>query len=438
MKQKEPQRKILDIFYKSVEAVDPYRAVSAKRDQILALVREKRLEKICLVGFGKAAVPMAKALLDNAGDIDTSGILITKYGHVGSESFDENILVCEAGHPVPDESGYKSTQKALGLLQNADSKTLVVFLISGGGSALLTSPCEGITLKEKQMVTDLLLKAGANIKELNTIRKHISAVKGGRLAEVAHPASCMSLILSDVIGDPLDAIASGPTVPDPTTYGQACSIINKYDLAGRIPERVMEHLNKGEKGVISETPKHGAPAFHGTQNIIVASNTLAIEAAKKAAEAAGYKTTVLSTELSGEASDAARYLVRSAREFKKAMAPGEKACLIAGGETTVTVKGEGKGGRNTEMALVFGMEIDGETGIEFMSAGTDGQDGPTDAAGAIADGNLVSGAVRLGVDPKDFLVRNDSYNFFAKTGGLIISGPTGTNVMDIQVIFLEK
>jgi hydroxypyruvate reductase/glycerate 2-kinase len=429
---------IRGVFDKSLAAVDPYKAVLAERDHILAVAKGKKLKRIMLAGFGKAAVPMAGAVVDSMGSALEKGIIVTKYDHTGGTVFKENISVYEAGHPVPDEQGVQAAREVLNFLRGVDETTLVVFLISGGGSALLACPAEGITLKEKQAVTGLLLNAGANINELNAVRKHISAVKGGRLAEAASPAATVSLILSDVIGDPLDVIASGPTSPDPSTFDQAIAVINKYKLMEKMPARVIERLVKGSGGLIAETLKHGSPHLRSIKNIIVGSNSLAVNAAKLAAEAAGYRTEVLSTTLSGEASIVAKDLARTAVEKKRSLHYGEKVCLIAGGETTVTVKGDGKGGRNTEMALAFGIEIREEFGITFLSAGTDGQDGPTDAAGAIADGRMVSHARRLGLDPEDYLRRNDSYNFFAKNGGLVMTGPTGTNVMDIQIIFVEK
>jgi glycerate 2-kinase len=332
----------------------------------------------------------------------------------------------------------RATGEVLKLLKQADEGTFVVFLISGGGSALLTCPYEGLSLAEKQVVTELLLKAGANIQELNTVRKHISAVKGGRLAEIAYPAKMVSLILSDVIGNPLDVIASGPTSPDTSTYDDAMKVIQKYGLAARVPGNVINILISGAQGHIPETPKKGAPVFSGMNNIIIGSNAIAVEAAKKAAERSGYKTTVISTELSGEASQVAKYLARAALSRKKTLHKGEKVCLLAGGETTVTVKGDGKGGRNTELALAFGIEIQGEPGITFLSAGTDGTDGPTDAAGAIVTSQMFSEAVKHGLDPQDYLTRNDSYTFFNTIKCLVITGPTGTNVMDIQLILLEN
>jgi glycerate-2-kinase len=248
----------------------------------------------------------------------------------------------------------------------------------------------------------------------------------------------VSLILSDVIGDPLDVIASGPTSPDTSTYDDAIKVIQKYGLAARMPGNVINILTNGAQGHIPETPKKGAPVFSGMNNIIIGSNAIAVEAAKKAAERSGYKTVVISTELSGEASQVAKDLAKAAMDRKKTLRRGEKVCLIAGGETTVTVKGDGKGGRNTELALAFGIEIQGESGITFLSAGTDGTDGPTDAAGAIVTSQMFSEAVKYGLDPQDYLTRNDSYIFFNTIKGLVITGPTGTNVMDIQLILLQN
>jgi hydroxypyruvate reductase/glycerate 2-kinase len=429
---------IRGVFDEALGAVDPYKAVFAEKDHIFAIAKGKKLKRIVLAAFGKAAVPMTSAAVDGMGSALEKGIIVTKYDHAGGTVFKENIAVYEAGHPVPDERGVQAAREVLNFLRGLDDTTLVLFLISGGGSALLACPAEGITLQEKQTVTALLLNAGANIHELNAVRKHISAVKGGRLAEVAYPAGIVSLILSDVIGDPLDVIASGPISPDTSTFDQAVAVINKYNLMARMPARVIERLVKGSRGLISETPKHGSPHWRRIKNIIVGSNSLAVNAAKIAAERAGYRAEIISTGLSGEASIVAKDLARMAIKKKNSLYYGEKACLIAGGETTVTVKGDGKGGRNTEMALAFGIEIKDEYGITFLSAGTDGQDGPTDAAGAIADSRMVSGARRLGLDPEVFLRRNDSYNFFARNSGLVMTGPTGTNVMDIQIIFIEK
>ena len=433
-----PVQIIRNIFDESLLAVDPYKAVSRHCDYVLSRYEKEKLNKLYLISFGKAAPSMARALADGVGNALTMGIVITKYNHTGKQRFADVIAVYEAGHPIPDENGMRATGEVLKLLKQADEGTIVVFLISGGGSALLTRPHEGISLAENQAVTDLLLKAGTDIQELNTVRKHISAVKGGRLAEITYPAKMVSLILSDVIGDPLDVIASGPTSPDTSTYNDAMKVIQKYGLTEKIPGSVITILNIGVKGNIAETPKKEAPVLIGIDNIIIASNAIAVEAAKKAAERSGYKTTVISNELSGEASQVAKDLARTALDLKKIMKRDEKVCLIAGGETTVTVKGDGKGGRNTEMALAFGLAIQEQPGITFLSAGTDGTDGPTDAAGAIVTGQMFSTAIENGLDPQDYLTRNDSYTFFKAINGLVITGPTGTNVMDIQLILLDN
>jgi hydroxypyruvate reductase/glycerate 2-kinase len=308
-----------------------------------------------------------------------------------------------------------------------------------GGSALFVSPCEGVPLAEKQTITDLLLKSGADITELNSVRKHLSRVKGGRLAEIASPAEIISLMISDVIGDKLDVIASGPTAPDSSTYQDAMDVINKFDLADKAPERVIDVFRKGIEGAVPDTPKHDNPVFGNVQNIVIGSNKIAIDTAKKEAEALGFDTEIISTELTGDAGEAGKWLAKKALDKKGTKAQRHRGtkCLISGGETTVIVKGRGKGGRNTELALSFAMEIEGVDGITFLSAGTDGTDGPTDAAGAVVDGHTVTRAKKLGLDPQGFLDNNDSYNFFKETDSLLITGPTGTNVMDIQIVIIE-
>jgi hydroxypyruvate reductase/glycerate 2-kinase len=381
---------------------------------------------------------MAKAIEDTLGDLLAGGIIVTKYGHSVRKGLTSKIITYEAGHPLPDENGLKAAREIVRMLKEADKKTLVICLISGGGSALLVAPYNNITLADKQEVTGMLLKAGADINELNTVRKHISAVKGGRLAETARSATIISLILSDVMGDRLDMIASGPTAPDKTTYYDAHTVVQKYGLESRLPSNVVEIISKGKRGLVPETPKDGDPVFQRVRNIIIGSNKIATDAARKAAELSGYRTTVISSELRGEASSVARELARKAIDSKKALAPGDKVCLIAGGETTVTVRGNGTGGRNTELALVFGMEINGLPGITLLSAGTDGTDGPTDAAGAFVDGQSVTKAAAAGIVAEDYLKNNDSYTFFSRIGDLFITGPTGTNVMDIQIVLLDN
>lgn len=422
-----------EIFAAALRAVDPEAAAGNHAGKLLTLYRDGGYARLLVIGFGKAAVPMARALEEPLGDLITGGAVITRYGHVSRPL--KKIRVVEAGHPVPDRNGVQGTEEILDLAGTADERTLAVVLISGGGSALFVSPCTGITLAEKQETTTLLLRAGAEIQELNSVRKHLSKVKGGRLAELLHPAKVVSLILSDVIGDRLDVIASGPTAPDPSTYGDALATLERYGLPGHAPQPVVKFLEQGEKGLLPETPKEGNPVFRTVENTIIGSNRLALEGAKREAEARGFRTEIVSTALSGEASEAGRWLARKAL-ITKLHKGNQPVCLISGGETTVTVAGTGKGGRNMELALAFAMEIEGFTGITLLSAGTDGTDGPTEAAGALVDGMTATRARARGMNPEACLRNNDSYTFFSGCGGLLVTGPTGTNVMDIQVVVI--
>ena len=426
----------VDIFNAALRAVDPYKLVQGYGDFISAAYSRERCDKLYLVSFGKAAFAMTRALAESPiRDMITRGIVITKYGHAPGP-LAGNIEIFEAGHPVPDEQGLAATKQVIGMLQNQDHQTLVLCLISGGGSALLTAPLDGITLGEKQQVTELLLKAGATINELNALRKHISAIKGGRLAEITCPAKVLSLILSDVIGDPLDVIASGPTSPDETTFRDALDVMEKFNLREKIPDQVWRLFMKGSEGEVSETPKKGDPVFARVENIIIGSNKIATVAAAGMASQSGFETTILSSEIQGEARSVAKWLAQKALEIKGRKADGKKICLISGGETTVTVRGTGLGGRNTELALAFAEEIAGLEGITLLSAGTDGTDGPTDAAGAIVDGQTIRMANTKGLDPEFYLNNNDSYTFFKNNGELLITGSTGTNVMDIQIVLI--
>jgi glycerate 2-kinase len=429
-------RSVSEIFTSALKAVSPYEAVMNRSKHIMSCYETDNFNRLVVIGFGKAACPMAKAIEDSLLDILKTGIVITKYNHCNKYIL-KRITVFEAGHPLPDENGFKGTDTIIRLLKNTDEHTFVVCLISGGGSALLVAPCDGITLHEKQKVTELLLKAGADIYELNTVRKHISKVKGGRFAEIVYPSRVISLILSDVIGDRLDVIASGPTSPDTTTYGDALRVLKKYGLVGEIPQGVSDFLNRGAEGLISETPKERSIIFEKIENIIIGSNRKALEAAEKKSECLGFNTKVISSEVTGDARKAGKCLAGKALEIKKVKKDNKPICLISGGETTVTVRGRGKGGRNMELALSFATEIEGFKGITLLSAGTDGTDGPTDAAGAIVDGVTIRKAKSLRLDPDEYLKNNDSYNFFKEIDGLFITGPTETNVMDIQIMVIE-
>jgi hydroxypyruvate reductase len=393
-------------------------------------------ERIFVAGTGKASASMAVNLEKILGTRITKGLINVKYGH--SQKL-KRIRVQEAGHPLPDEKGLEGAREMVEMLGHPTAKDLVIFLISGGGSALLPLPVEGLTLAEKQAATNQLLSCGANIQEINTLRKHLSRIKGGGLAKLVYPATLVSLILSDVIGDPLDAIASGPTVPDPTTYEDCARILNKYDLWEKIPPSVAGHIREGMEGKKEETLKEGDPAFSNVYNLVVGNNLLAMRAAKKAAQALGYRTLLLSSLVEGETREIGKAHAAIAKEVLLSGNPiPPPVCILSGGETTVTLKGKGKGGRNQEFALAAALEIAGWEEILMMSAGTDGTDGPTDAAGAFADGRTVIRAKTMGLDPWSFLKENDSYSFFQKMGDLLITGPTGTNVMDLRIMLVKK
>mgnify|MGYP001595285524 CR=1 FL=1 len=438
---------LLNIFHAALSAVDPHRAVKrALRVENNALYAGGSVysldafDRIFVVGAGKAASPMAAAVEDALGDKIDNGLIIVKYGHAGKLKTIEQV---EAAHPIPDEAGVSGTRRLLDVVHRADEKTLVLCLLSGGGSALLVSPLPGITLEDKQKTTDLLLKAGASIGELNAVRKHLSSVKGGKLARAAFPASTVTLILSDVIGNTLDVIASGPMVPDSTTFADVSAVIEKFGLKTALPERVSAFIERGMSGQEQETAKKEESCFKNVRSVIVGDITEALAAARRKAESSGYATDLLTTELQGEARDAARMLAQTALRIQGALKLGERRCLLSGGATTVTVRGTGKGGRNQELALAFAREIAGRKGITLLSAGTDGTDGPTEAAGAVVDGTTAIKAAELGIDPEAYLENNDSHAFFGKLDALtgekhhLITGPTGTNVMDLQIILIE-
>jgi len=440
---------LIDIYQSALKAADPYRAVAnhlSLAGSTLSAGGEHydldRFRRIVVIGAGKGTAPMAQAVEEILGDRIDEGIIVVKYGHTRPL---RKIVQKEAAHPLPDEAGTKATAEIRELLKKAGEETLVICLLSGGASSLLVAPADGITLNDKRAMTDLLLSAGADIQELNAVRKHLSAVKGGRLAEIAYPATIISVILSDVIGDRLDVIASGPTVPDSTGFRDALNVIHRYSLEKKIPNGVFSLLHLGVTGVIPDTPKSGAVFFKKTQNIVVGSIRQSIEAARVRATELGFEPHFLESDLQGEAKDVARSLASKAIEMQSAMRPGDSPrCLLAGGETTVTVRGKGKGGRNQELAIAFALGIEGRDGISLLSAGTDGTDGPTDAAGAVVDGTTAAKAREQGLDPVEYLANNDSYTFFRKFDELtgekahLLTGPTGTNVMDLQITLMEK
>jgi hydroxypyruvate reductase len=373
------------------------------------------------------------------GDRITAGSVTVKYGHVVDLHY---IDLMEAGHPVPDENGVVGAEKILSMVSSATADDLVICLVSGGGSALLSLPASGITLADKQKTTQTLLTCGATIHEMNTLRKHLSRIKGGQLCRAAHPAAVVTLILSDVVGDNLDIIASGPTVPDTGTFDDCLKIIETYDIESDLPQAVRSRIHAGVAGRIEDTPKTGDPLFAQTINQIIGSNIDAIYAAENAAKQMGYKPLILSSMIEGDTAEAARMHGAIAREIIKTGHPiSAPACILSGGETTVKIMGSGKGGRNQEFALAaaidIDMDIDGCETMVVLSAGTDGTDGPTDAAGAMADHLTGFRARQLGLVPSDYLAENDSYHFFKQLDDLVITGPTNTNVMDIRVILVR-
>jgi hydroxypyruvate reductase len=355
-----------------------------------------------------------------------------KDGHVAKL---RRIELNECGHPVPDARGVAGAGRIARIAAGAQEDDLVVCLISGGASALLPLPAEGVTLEEKQAITRLLLASGANIHEINTLRKHISGIKGGQLARLAAPATVEALLLSDVIGDSPGVIGSGPAAPDASTYAEAAGILDKYGIRGRAPVSVRERIGRGARGEILETPKPGDPIFARVRNTVVGSNRLALGAAARRARQLGFRTLILSSEIEGETREIARMHAAIARQIARAGQPVKPpACIITGGETTVTIKGDGLGGRNQEFVLAAAIDIAGLDNTVVFSAGTDGTDGPTDAAGAVADGQTL----RRNPGARPCLDHNDSYHYFQSLGDLVITGPTNTNVMDVRIILVGQ
>lgn len=429
------------IFKASLAAADPeqaiFRAVQVRGDTLSVDGRRydlRRFERIQVVGAGKASATMARAIEKLLGRRVTGGLINTKYGHLAKL---KRIALHEAGHPVPDQAGIEGAQRIAALLSDCTESDLVIALISGGASALLPYPAAPVTLEEKQATTKLLLACGATIHEINAVRKHISAIKGGQLARLAAPATVIALLLSDVIGDPLDVIGSGPAAPDDSTFETAWNVLEMSGIPDKCPVNVTQRLRDGRAGRIPETPKSGDPCFKNTQNAVVGSNRLAVDAAKAKAKALGYKPVVLSTLIEGETKDVAAMHCAIAREALMSGNPAKPpVCFISGGETTVTIRGDGLGGRNQEFALASAIALDGVEGIVAFSGGTDGTDGPTDAAGAIADGRTAARAREKGLNPAVALANNDSYHFFDALGDLVKTGPTGTNVMDVRLMLV--
>lgn len=439
----------LRIFQAGVAAADPYKAVQrclvVSGHQIEILLNDESLQnrtgnwsKVHLIAFGKAACAMAKAAQDIIPPhlLADKGIAVTNYENVTAI---DNVDVIGASHPLPDEAGFKAAQLIAERAGIAQKGELVLVLVSGGGSALIPYPVDSITLQEKIATTELLLSCGATINQINCVRKHLSKLKGGGLARLAAPADCHALILSDVLGDDLSAIASGPTVPDATTYSEAIEVFKSKAIWNQIPAAVQHHLEQGRQGQFPETPKPEDDIFKNTSHTLIGSNAISINAALKTARQSGYETQTYSNHLCGEAREAAEQLVFNVKQLLD-NGINKPLALLAGGETTVTLKGRGKGGRNQEMALAFALAAQ-QHGLNgnwtFLSGGTDGIDGPTDAAGGLVDRGTIQRIMNAGLNPAELLNNNDSYNALKSSQDLLITGATGTNVADLQVLLLH-
>lgn len=447
------------IFRAALNRVDPYRAIQnmvtlcgdrlqVKNEELTIDLDLTQYDRILLLGAGKATAPMARAFEDLLGERIDTGLICVKEGHLEALHRTE---VIEASHPIPDQRGLSAAHRFAELAKAADEKTLIINCISGGASALLPYPLDqessagvaAISLADKQQLTSLLLGCGAPIEEINCVRKHLSAIKGGRFLRLAAPARSLNFILSDVVGDDLGSIASGLTSADPTSFSDAITIIDRYQLRSQTPASIMSALEHGQAGRLDETPKEDDKCLDYATNILIATNHQALLAAQQKAQQLGYHTRSGSVVITGEARHAARYLATIAREVAVSDLFMEKpACLLFGGETVVTLQGNGKGGRNQELALAFlqelaGWDKDQQAQVCFLSAATDGNDGPTDAAGAFADFEILSRANDAALDIEGYLDDNDSYHFFEKIDGLLISGPTNTNVGDLQLVLVH-
>jgi len=428
------------IWEAALNAANPATCIRnfVQADDNMLFVGGKRIEirgRLIVIGAGKPSARMAQVIEEILGSHITGGLVVTKYGHSLPL---HRIKLVEAGHPIPDNAGNRAALDTRELLRGLTADDIVLVLISGGASALWTAPAEGITLEEIQEVTSMLLRAGATIRELNAVRKHLSAIKGGQLARWAAPANVISLIVSDVIGDPIDFVGSGPTAPDTTSFSDAYAIIQKYGL--EVPDAVRDRIKEGARGQIPETPKPGDPVFKNVSNHIIANNRLLIDAAVAKARELNLNTLILGTEVEGEAKDIGRFFAAIAREIGRSGNPVKPpACILAAGETTVTVRGHGVGGRNQEMALAWAISMaarPASTTACFASVATDGTDGPTTAAGGIVDQFTYSRGVELGLIPLKYLRANDSSNFLKATDDLIVTGPTQTNLMDLQILLV--
>lgn len=437
------RRILIEVADRAIASADPSSAVRrqlmVERGRLMVGTHEfdlSKVGKIVVVGGGKASGKMAEVLEEMLGDRIAGGVINVPEGTASKHRL-SRVKLYEAGHPLPDEMSVKGAKEMVDLVSGLRHQDLVICLLSGGGSALVTLPAEGISLEDLRETTKLLLNCGATIHEVNAVRKHLSRVKGGQLARVAHPAKVLTLLVSDVVGDRLDTISSGPTYPDPTTFSDALAVVKRYELAKKVPNAVLKRLKLGAKGRLPETPKPGMKYFQNVFHEIVASNADAVGAAAEVGRSHSVNVSIITTAMEGEAREVGSDLASIAKSVMKASKPVRRpALLISGGETTVTVKGEGVGGRNQELVLSASIGISGMRNAAIASFSTDGIDGPTEAAGAVADGFTLERARQLKLDPTAYLERNDSYSFFKELGDLLVTGPTGTNVMDLACLIM--
>jgi hydroxypyruvate reductase len=428
--------RILDV---ALAAADPGLAVTNMERTLEEEGYLENKERISLIAMGKASIPMAKSACDDLGRRVINGIVVSKTLPSNAGTIHPGLTVLKGSHPVPDESSLTAGESILSHIEKNKDVDCFLFLISGGASSLVIRPANGLGLEDLKSTTSLLLGCAASIEEINTVRKHLDDVKGGRLAALAMPVPCITLVLSDVPGNPLDMIASGPTVPDPTTYEDALNVLKKYSLMDTVPTTVRNHLIAGRKGEISDTPKPGTPEIVNSVIMVIGSLEVSIAAAKREAVQAGYKTEFLTPVLSGEAADQGHRLGRFLADQAKLAKPGERLCWIGGGETTVNLGNgpTGRGGRNQELALAAVDELVGVKNAVLVTFATDGDDGLSPAAGAIVTGDTRSLAAQRGLDTADYLERHDSFSFFDALGSAIITGPTGTNVNDLVLLLVN-
>jgi len=428
------------IFLAGVESVLPKNLFTGRLSLEDNVLRFGELDlsipegNLYMIGAGKASAMMGAEVEKILGNRISGGHIVVKYG---CSCILRHIIVTEAGHPVPDTNGFRAAGDILKIATAAGSDDLVICLISGGGSALLSDAPEGCSEEDMIILNNLLVNSGASIGEINTVRKHLSQIKGGQLARAVYPATLINLILSDVPGDALEVIASGPTVPDSTTFLQAMTVLSDYGLIEKVPERILKYLVNGVKGNMMETPKPGDPIFDTTYNILAGSNKKALEACRTKAIDLNINAVIIDDQLQGDTSAVADYIVATSLKFKNDNNEIKPVCLLFGGETTVRMTGKGTGGRNQHLALLVSLQLRDLSGITVLAAGTDGNDGPTDAAGAVVDSTTIQKALMKDLDAEKYLADFDSYHFFKKAGGHIITGPTMTNVMDLIVVLIE-